>query len=187
MKKKSALDNLVSKTFKELVSAKVKKPGLSPGTVIYTGANKSHYVDIDVYQYSKDNIERILISEISELNLKDNKDNVTWINVNGVHDVDLIKSIGQKLTIHPLFQEEISSVNLRPSFDEINEQIMVSLKMLRIEKGKLKLEHVSLIAGKQFVISFQEYPGDVFEPIRKRLKVDQSRIRGNKTDYLLYV
>ena len=113
---------------------------------------------------------------------------MTWININGVHDPEIIERIGKQFKIHLLVLEDILNTGQRPKYDDFDDYIFVVLKMLYYdaENSEIAVEQVSLIIGENYVISFQEKEGDVFNPIRDRIRSAKGRIRKMKADYLAY-
>ena len=117
-----------------------------------------------------------------------NKPNVSWINVIGVHDAEIIKTFGDAFDLHPLHQSNIMNTELRPSIEVSDNHIIVMLKMPHYdsETGKLDLEQVSIVIAENHVVTFQEIEDDFFDQIRKRLRDTSGSIRTLKTDYLAY-
>ncbi|MCJ7774558.1 MAG: magnesium and cobalt transport protein CorA, partial [Desulfobacterales bacterium] len=116
------------------------------------------------------------------------KDHVNWINVNGIHKVDVIDKIGEYFSLHPLLLEDILTIDQPPKLEEYDECLFITLKMIAFnsELFKIEHEHVSFVLGKNFVLSFQEKEGDVFNLIRKRIEHDKGKVRKMKADYLFY-
>jgi magnesium transporter len=145
-------------------------------------------VEITAYVYDKNSYneyKNITIDEV--LKLKEN-DRIAWINVDGLKRQELDK-FGEIFGIHPLFIEDVLSVNQRPKTDEIDDILFTVMNMLYYEESKkaLAYEQISLVLGKNFVITFQEFAGkDVFDALRERLKGLNSRTRTKKADYLYY-
>jgi len=165
-----------------------KKPGLSPGTLVHTGEKKVEAVKISVIDYDETQIqEREAVSVEECLPFKENP-TVTWINVTGIHDVKIIEEFGNAFNIHPLLLEDIVHTDHRPKFEEFDEFLFIILKMLSFDEANNELlsEQVSLILGSNFVISFQEREGDVFNPVRVRIKSAKGRIKKKGCDYLVY-
>jgi magnesium transporter len=113
---------------------------------------------------------------------------VSWIDVTGVHDVDLVARVGEILGIHPLVLEDIVNTHQRPKAEVYDRHLFVVLKMIRydVEESRVDAEQVSLILGSHYVVTFQERPGDVFEPIRERIRTGKGRVRKSGPDYLAY-
>jgi magnesium transporter len=112
----------------------------------------------------------------------------TWVNIEGLHDSEAIRHLGKHYDMHPLIIEDILNTEQRPKIDFLDTYILVVLKMLYFDQGtrKIKSEHVSLVLGKNYVISFQETGGDVFDKIRERIRTDKGRIRKMGADFLAY-
>ena len=117
------------------------------------------------------------------------KPTVTWINIDGVDRVDVIEKLGKHFNLHPLALEDIVNTGQRPKMEDFLDYILLVLKMLYYDEkeGEFKAEQISLILGPNWVISFQENEGDVFDPIRERIRSDKGRIRKMGADYLVYV
>jgi magnesium transporter len=118
-----------------------------------------------------------------------NKPTITWINVDGLHEVSSISDIGKCFDIHPLIIEDIVNTEQRPKTDIFDDYIFIVLKMHSWEEKtkEIGVEQVSLIFGQNFVLTFQEREGDVFETVRNRIRNGKGKIRGLKADYLAYV
>ncbi len=113
---------------------------------------------------------------------------VSWINVTGLHQVELIEKLGSHFGIHPLVLEDIVNTDQRPKLEEMGDLLFITLKMISRSPGQPveKTEQVSLVAGPTFVISFQEKEGDVFQPIQERIRDGKGRIRKMASDFLAY-
>ncbi|WP_258100293.1 magnesium/cobalt transporter CorA [Marinoscillum pacificum] len=171
------------------VSRKRPKTGLAPGSLIYTGQVYTDEIKIQVIDYTDDHIEEIEITEVAELERFNNPDTVTWINIQGLHDVEVISSIGKLMGLHPLTMEDILDTNQRPKVEEFEDHLYISMKMINHleDHNKIDIEQVSIIAHNNFVICFQEKPGDVFNDIRTRLRNGKGRARKRGADYLSYM
>ena len=114
-------------------------------------------------------------------------DLIHWIDINSLSDLNSIKTIGEKLNIHPLVLEDITHTHQRPKFEDWDHYIYVVVKMIYLNSSsEITNEQVSFILGKNYLISFQEHEGGVFNIIRKRLEANKGRIRKMKADYLMY-
>ncbi|MBC8382843.1 MAG: magnesium/cobalt transporter CorA [Candidatus Cloacimonetes bacterium] len=166
---------------------KISKRGMPPGTLIHVGKKKMEKVHISVIDYDEKNlIEKDGIS-IEECKSFADSPSITWINVDGLHDPEVIEKIGTTFDIHPLLLEDIMNTEQRPKVEDYGKYMYFVLKMVYIDDRKrICVEQVSIILGDTYVISFQERTGDVFESIRQRLKNKKGRIRTLKADYLAY-
>lgn len=165
------------------------KTGLAPGSLIYTGKVYSDKVHVEVIDYTDNRLQEVNILDVNELNNYNNPDTVTWINIQGLHDVSIIAKIGEMLGIHPLTLEDILDTQQRPKVEEYDDYLYISLKMINhAEKhNKIEVEQISIVMHKNFVICFQERPGDVFNDVRSRLRNGKGRARKRGVDYLGYM
>jgi len=179
-----------------------EKTGLDPGSLIHIGQRKSEKVKIAVIDYNSELYEEKDLKIVEDSYHYKDKTTISWININGLHETDILEKLGNHFEIHPLVLEDILNTNQRPKIDESNDYIFVVLKMLDYGQSlsiadaqnkqnnkknlEIETEQISIIIGKNFVISFQENEGDVFTPVRKRLINDKSRIRKAGADYLAY-
>jgi len=123
---------------------------------------------------------------IDELLAKQKPNLINWINLDGLADKNIINKIAEHFSLHSLLVEDIST-DQQPKLEEYDDYLFFSLKMLyRIEKNVIDYEQISFVLGKNFLISFQEKEGDLFGPLRDRMRLDQGRVRKQKADYLLY-
>ncbi|MDY0045213.1 MAG: magnesium/cobalt transporter CorA, partial [Syntrophales bacterium] len=113
---------------------------------------------------------------------------VTWINIDGLHDTGLIEKIGSNLGIHSLVLEDVLHTTQRPKIENYEDYILIVLRMLYYASDvhEIKSEQISIILGSHYVISFQELEGDVFEPLRERIRHNKGKIRKSGADYLAY-
>jgi len=165
-----------------------KKAGLSPGTLIYLGEKKTGKVKISIMDYNESQFEEKEVEKVEECFPFKDKPTLTWINIDGIHDVEVIEKIGKYFALHPLILEDILNTGQRPKMEDFENYIFIVLKMVCYDEqqNEVRIEQVSLIIGSNFVISFQEQEGDVFNPIRERIRSGKGRIRKMKADYLAY-
>lgn len=173
---------------KRTTQKRSSKAGLPPGTLVHVGEKKVESIRITFIDYDKQNFDEKQVTNIEEcLKLKDTS-TVSWINIDGLHDTELLEKLGKEFGLHPLVLEDILSTGQRPKFEEYEKHIFLVLKMLSFneENQSAEAEQVSLILGPNYVISFQERIGDVFEQIRERIRNAKGRIRKMGPDYLAY-
>lgn len=159
---------------------------LSPGTVAYTGKKTTTATELDIIDYSKEHYHRFETNNIREAFNYEDSTNITWINVNGLSNTDDIITLGNHFELHPLIQEDIVSTYQRPKIDEYEEYLFIVFKMLHYDNEQLTNEHISMVMGKDYVLTFQEAEGDVFGDLRDRLEHGKGRIRGLGADYLMF-
>ena len=149
---------------------------------------KTEEIEITIIDYDEEDIEEKKIESVEECRKYKEKDTITWINIDGLHKEEVIDEIGSIYDLHPLLLEDILNTQQRPKIEDFDDYIFILLKMIYYDEqeDEIYAEQVSIVFGENFVISFQEKPGDVFSPIRERLKKKKGRIRGNEADYLAY-
>lgn len=165
-----------------------QKIGLAPGTLVHVGEKKTEEVRLTLIDYDATHFQEKAIKAIEESFPFKEEPTVTWINIDGLHEVGVIESIGQHFGLHPLVLEDIVHMGQRPKMEDFEEYLFIVLNMLRYdqEDDQVKAEQVSLVVGPNYVLSFQERPGDVFNGVRERLRKGKGRIRKAGSDYLAY-
>lgn len=165
-----------------------KKTGLGPGSVVHVGDRKVDEVKISIVDYDQTNHRTHVTGR--EEDCLPNKDlsSVTWIDVCGLHDVEIVTGIGQKFGIHELVLEDIANTGQRPKIGNTDEYVFIVLKMLYFDDktDQLLSEQVSLVFGSNYLLSFQERETDVFESVRHRLEKTIPRDKFLGTDYLAH-
>jgi magnesium transporter len=170
------------------VKKRLKKVGLPPGTLVHIGEKKTEKVRITIIDYDETNFEEKQIETVEECFPLKDKATVTWINIDGIHDIDVIEKIGKHFRLHSLTLEDIVDAGQRPKIEDFDDHIFIALKMLyhNEKEDEIQTEQVSVIVGSNFVISFQEKEGDVFNPVRERIRTGKGRVRKMGADYLAY-
>jgi magnesium transporter len=165
-----------------------KKAGLPPGTLIHVGEKKTEKARISLIDYDEQQFQEKQAEGIEECFPFKSTPTVSWINIDGLGDIELFEKTGKQFGIHSLVLEDILNTGQRPKFEDMKGYIFVVLKMLTFddEAGAMKSEQVSIILGSNFVMSFQESPGDVFDEVRERIRSCKGRIRKMGPDYLAY-
>ena len=172
----------------KLMKGRSKKAGLPPGTLIHIGARKTQEPKITIIDYDEATFQERETKAIEECFLFKDKPTVTWINVDGLHQGEILEKLGECYHFHPLVLEDILNTDQRPKMEEYGDYLYIVLKMLH-DKGKgsqIEAEQVSLVLGPNYVFSFQESGGDVFDQIRERLRTGKGRLRKMGADYLAY-
>jgi len=170
------------------VRRQTKKPGSAPGTLVHTGSKKVERSRITFMDFDAADFREREVREVSEvLPLRDSP-TVSWINVWGLHEVDLIQKMGDHFGLHPLLMEDILHVGQRPKLDEYEDHIYIVLSMLEWndEFHLVEDEQLSIVLGKGYVLTYQERVGDAFDPVRERIRTSNRRIRARGADYLAY-
>jgi len=169
-----------------VTSARSEKAGLPPGTLMHIGEAKKHIPKISILDYDQNKIEEKIAQRVEECFPFRRKKSVTWINIDGIHDSKIIHDIGEHFSFHNLLLEDIMNNEQRPKIETFDDHIFIILKMLTYNKREVVTEQISIIIGKNFVISFQESEGDIFDPIRKRIRENKGKLRKRGSDYLAY-
>lgn len=174
----------------KVVRKRSKKTGLAPGTLMHIGEEKAGGVTINVIQFDETHFEEKQVKTLQNVLPLPDKPGVTWINIDGLQDVSVIETLGRHFNFHPLMLEDILSTDQRPKMEDFDDYLYIVLRMLYPDEktGDFVNEQVSLIVGKNYVISFQEQEkkGDVFAPLRDRIRTAKGKIRKLGPDYLAY-
>jgi len=167
---------------------KSRKAGLPPGSVEYVGERKVERAEITIFDYDADTYREKRGATVDECAPFKDSPSVTWINVDGVADTETIKALGERYDLHPLVLEDIVTPDQRPKMEDYGSYIYIVLNMLSRDPSTraVQSEQISIVLGANYVLSFQEKPGDVFDPIRERIRNNKGRIRRMKADYLAY-
>ena len=174
--------------FKRLRRRRSKKIGLSPGSLVHIGEQKVEEVNLSLIKYNQDKVNFDKVEEISQLNQFIKKDVVNWLNVSGLHQPEIIEQIGDQFGIHSLVLEDIMNTEQRPKVEVYDDYIFIVVKMMRYDEQneELDVEQLSIILGENYVITFQEKEGDVFDRLRENMKKWKGRLRKKGADYLAY-
>jgi magnesium transporter len=165
------------------------KAGLPPGSLIYVG--KEHDKEPDIYSISfneKETEEKsINIQQVTPANNLPS-DKVNWLMINGLNNIRMIEQLGEKYELDSLILEDILNTDQRPKFDELEDYIFLTIKTLTFDPHTISVnsEQVSLITGRNYVISFQENHDPVFNAIIERIRTARGKIRLKQSDYLMY-
>lgn len=171
--------------------AHADKRGLPPGAPVYTGdvvdvPLKAHILDFDPLE-----VRERTDAPFTEVQVFRDRASITWIDLHGLHDAAAIAAICEHFGLHPLAVEDVLSPQTRPKVDDYGETLFLTAKMTDLEPdapvSRVRYEHVALVLGPGWVLSFQERPGDPFEPVRKRIRGGGGRVRAMGADYLLHV
>ncbi len=163
--------------------------GLPPGTLVHIGEKEAGDVKIAVIDYDEANVQESEVKTAEECIPFREKSTVTWINVEGVHNVEVIEKLGNCFGLHALVLEDILNTDQRPKMEIYGDYVYIVLKMLYDGdlNRPIETEQVSLILGSNFLISFQEgREGDVFNPVRERIRGGKGLVRKMGSDYLAY-
>jgi magnesium transporter len=173
---------------KKFLQKRSKKVGLSPGTMIYVGEAKDKEVTLSVVDYNPDEFIMKDLQKVEEVAAFRDSPPVTWLNVIGLQDVQVLEKLGEIFNLHPLILEDILNTDQRPKVEIYDDHIFIVLKILSYDKNirEISSEQVSLILGNNYIISFLENQGELFLPVKERIKNPKGRHRTHGADYLAY-
>ena len=170
------------------VKKRSRKVGLPPGTLVHVGARKMSAPKITIFDYDESQFHEQECKAVDECLVFSEKPTVSWINVDGIHQVDIVDKIGGRFSVHPLTLEDVLNTTQRPKIEDFTKYLFLVLKMpyYNESRKRIEAEQISIILTPTCVISFQEREGDVFNPIRERIRNDKGQIRARGADYLAY-
>lgn len=164
------------------------KAGLPPGSPIYVGEQKVKSVRAFLINYGKDSFQDKTLHSMDECLVYRESPGITWINVDGLHDVKIIEKLCACFDLHPLTLEDIVNTEQRPKLEVFDEYAYIVVKMhfYNREEEVIETDQLSVVLGKSFILTFQEREGDILEGVRQRLRNNKGRIRRVGADYLAY-
>jgi len=173
----------------ESLISSAEKAGLPPGELVHVGEVFADEALTSLVDYSKAAVVEQKVHSIDDILRYEGTDTVTWVNVEGLKNVELIKAIGQHFDIHPLVLEDILNTNQRPKFEDYENYLFIVLKGLFYTEGTFNINHeqVSILVLEKFIFTFKEKQDDLFTPVKQRLKNSKGRLRNLGADYLTYV
>lgn len=162
--------------------------GKPPGELVFIGTQKTENMALRMIEYHDEYIQETKLSSVEDLVSRQKGNATAWIDITGLHDTVAIARIGTAFGIHPLTMEDIINTGQRPKVEDFGEYLFIIVKMMRFDQTDKKIhsEQLGIIVGKDFLLTFQERPGDVFESVRERLRNHKGRIRKSGPDYLAY-
>jgi magnesium transporter len=172
----------------KFIKKRSKKAGLPPGTLVHIGEKMSERTKITVFEFDELSFQEREPENLGECFLFKKEPTVTWVNVHGVHEVEILEKFGNCFGLHPLVMEDILNTDQRPKIENYGEDLFIVLKMLSYDekKGEISAEQVSLVLRSNAVLSFTEKEKGAFTPIQERLRSGKGRLRKMGADYLAY-
>jgi magnesium transporter len=164
------------------------KAGLSPGTLVHVGDRRVETTALEVIDYDADNLREVPTESLAGCLERRDTRTVSWINVDGLHDLQLVEKLGAGFGIHALALEDVLNTESRPKLEDYEGHLFVVAKMLSWDEKQCVVasEQVSFVLGLRWLVTFQERGGDVFDPVRARLRAGRGRMRKLGADYLMY-
>ncbi|MBK9276317.1 MAG: magnesium/cobalt transporter CorA [Flavobacteriales bacterium] len=170
------------------VHSRAGKVGLPPGSLVQVSGDDAERGTLRAFVYDADSYTETMAPDLMALQLPPPPGMVCWVDVDSLHDGQMVNAVGERFGLHPLLLEDVLNTDQRPKLEEYQDDLFVVVKMLAMDEdtGSIDVEQVSLVLGRGHVISFQERPGDVLDPIRERIRHKLGRVRKSGADYLLY-
>ena len=165
-----------------------EKTGFSPGSIVHIGEKRAETTRISIVDYDMDQIREQEVTEVEACFPFKAEPSITWINIDGLHEVELIEKIGRYFDVHPLILEDIVHTQTRSKIEDFDQFAFIVFKMLHYDEITHEIwdEQFSIILGSNFVISFQEREDTLYDPLRERIRNPKNRIRRRGADYLAY-
>lgn len=162
--------------------------GLSPQELLFRGNKKADEILLRIIDFDESNVEEKTIKQVSEAIHYNKTNSVTWLNIDGLHDLDLLKEIGEAFQLSHIILSDVLETNARPTLHEYENWIFLSIKMLKLdeENGNIKINNLSILFNDKLLISFQEKRGDIFDPVRERIRHQKRTLRSSRPDYLAF-
>lgn len=162
--------------------------GLSPQEMVFRGKKKMDNIGLRIIDFDESRVDEKSISDVNEIDFYLKTKSITWFNIDGLHDLELLRSIGDKCQLNNLILSDVLETNARPKIHEYKDWIYLSLKVIQYkeENTGFAIENLSIIFNDTMLISFQEKSGTIFEPVRQRIRNHKRTLRSSKTDYLAY-
>jgi magnesium transporter len=171
-----------------LLKRSSKKAGLPPGVSVHVGSQLVESTSITIIDYDEQNCTRFTPASLEECFAYRKTTATTWLNVDGLHETEIINRLGTEFGLHPLTIEDILNTAQRPKIDVYDDYVYLVVRMHSYDAGQREImtEQVSIILGAAFVLTFQEKPGDIFDAVRDRIRTGRGKIRKMGPDYLAY-
>ncbi len=165
-----------------------RKAGLPPGALIHIGDIKTKAVSLSLIDFGPESYSEHELADLASLDAVPRTAGVRWLNVHGVHDPALLAAIGERFALHPLVIEDILNTDQRPKVDDYDDYLFIVSHLYNIDPKQVDIarDQISVVVGRDFVLSFQERSTGIFTPLRQRLRADKSPLRRTGGDYLAY-
>ena len=159
------------------------KPGAAPGTLV--PLKEAAATTIDVIAYGPENLVEERDVDLGTLQELRGRHRVLWINLVGLRDIEIIEAVGEEFGLHSLALEDVLNVHQRAKYEDFEGHLFLVARMAQPQRP-VDTEQVAIFLGDDFLLTFQEKPGDSFEPVRKRIREAKGRVRSSPVDYLCY-
>lgn len=165
-----------------------RKSGLPPGALVHIGDVKTAATSLSLIDFDAESMSTHELNDLAALDASPRGIGVRWLNVHGLQNAELLGGIGSRFGLHPLVVEDILNTDQRPKVDDYEDYLFIVLHLYDAsrERDDVNIDQISLVVGRDFVLSFQERSSGIFQPLRQRLRVDKSPLRRMGGDYLAY-
>ncbi|MGB0391632.1 MAG: magnesium/cobalt transporter CorA [Salibacteraceae bacterium] len=165
-----------------------RKAGLPPGSLVHIGDQKIKDAEVSELVFSKGFFEGQSFVHVNELQPPNSSEKLRWININGLHDSDVISTVGKKFSLHPLLLEDVLDTTIRPKIEEYDNCLFMSLKILNVKHNSElnSVDQISFILGNNWIISAQEKPHKLFDGLIQRMSAGKGKVPDKGVDYLLF-
>jgi len=174
---------------KKTLRKRSQKTGLPPGSLVHIGRQRTEKIKITVIDYDETQFTEKVFDSVDACFPFRESPTVTWINIDGIQQTDILEKLGACYNLHPLVMEDILNTEQRPKTENYSDYLYIVMKMLYadVPANAVLTEQISLVLGQNYVISFQEgIEGDVFGHVRERLRNEKGKARKQGADYLVY-
>jgi magnesium transporter len=170
------------------IKKKKEHIGLSPYALVFRGNRKIEKVQLKVMFFDMEEVHEKKLLTLEELSSCKMKDMLCWLNIDGLDNVALMEKIARDFDLENNILSDVMNPSIRPKVQEFSNGIFATIKMLHFNEaeGKIKVENLSILIFKNLLISFQEQSGEVFDPIRERIRKHKNKIRKSGSDYLAF-
>src|SRR5690625_287750 len=170
------------------IKKKKEEIGQSPDELFFRGKKKMDQVVVRIIDFDAENLTEDLVASVKEISKYKEEDTVTWLNIDGLHNLKLMEEIATVFDFDSLVMAEVMNTEARPKIIDYDNCTLITIKMLQQDHKTetIIVEKLSMILTKTVLITFQERNGDVFEPVRERIRKQKKRIKNGGTDYLTF-
>ncbi|MGV1098246.1 magnesium/cobalt transporter CorA [Thiovibrio sp. JS02] len=172
----------------KLVRTSSKKAGLPPGSPIFVGERVTEEFGIQVIDYDTESFSESTPARIEDFCVLKETPTMTWIRVHGLHDAEAVNRFCLKFGIHALTIEDILHTSQRPKIDHYDEYLFLVINLISYDEKiqEMRMEQISFVLGPNYLLTFHERNGDIFNPVLDRIRSNKGRIRKMGVDYLAY-
>lgn len=170
------------------IEKKKEDIGLSPYALVFRGQKKTDKIVLRAMDFNLEDVSELEVSNADDLEALKKSQKLSWLNVDGLDNVELMENLARVYKIENNILSDVMNPSLRPKVQEYENGIFITIKMLQYNEtdDNLTVENLSVIIADNTIISFQEQPGLVFEPIRERIRKHKNKIRTSGSDYLAF-